>query len=160
MAALHLHRTCIAAASRPSFGKTLPCRPRRADIRAQAYLDPSALYAVTQQTIAFAIVSGADVYLERNSGVAPDVKVVGAGAMACLAALAALNSGSDLLLTPGLVLGTLAAAALMVYHAKRIVDAKDDGTVDWPGPRAPPALITLIAFFQLNVFIQGLRAEL
>ncbi|KAJ9527697.1 hypothetical protein QJQ45_025976, partial [Haematococcus lacustris] len=174
MAALHLHRTCIAAASRPAFGKTLPCRPRRADIRAQvgrssrrspaaaaaqttsymnerwlvspqAYLDPSALYAVTQQTIAFAIVSGADVYLERNSGVAPDVKVVGAGALACLAALAALNSGSDLLLTPGLVLGTLAAAALMVYHAKRIVDASESAVcarmmAQWTGlgPVPPP----------------------
>ncbi|KAJ9526934.1 hypothetical protein QJQ45_025359 [Haematococcus lacustris] len=145
MAALHLHRTCIAAASRPAFGKALPCRPRRADIRAQAYLDPSALYAVTQQTIAFAIVSGADVYLERNSGVAPDVKVVGAGALACLAALAALNSGSDLLLTPGLVLGTLAAAALMVYHAKRIVDASESAVcarmmAQWTGlgPVPPP----------------------
>lgn len=38
--------------------------------------------------------------------------------------------------------------------------ADEDIAPDWPGPKAWPATMTLISFFALNVFLQGLRAEL
>jgi len=38
---------------------------------------------------------------------------------------------------------------------KRAVDAKGDPT-DWPGPKAAPATMALIAFFVVNIFKEGL----
>ena len=31
---------------------------------------------------------------------------------------------------------------------------------DWPGPKVWPGSVALISFFALNVFLQGLRADL
>jgi hypothetical protein len=41
-----------------------------------------------------------------------------------------------------------------------LISADEDIAPDWPGPKAWPAVMTLISFFALNVFLQGLRAEL
>ncbi len=59
----------------------------------------------------------------------PDLKVVGAGAGATAAAAAALSSGSDALVGVGLIVGLLASGAMLVYHAKRTVEA-DDPDID------------------------------
>lgn len=58
---------------------------------------------------------------------------------------------------PGEVVGLVLSGALMYYYVRRSIDTKDPGE-DWPGPKAPPAGMALVAFFSLNIFIQSLRA--
>ena len=58
---------------------------------------------------------------------------------------------------PGELVGVLISGALMAYYIRRSIDTKDPGE-DWPGPKASPAGMALVAFFSLNIFIQSLRA--
>ena len=46
----------------------------------------------------------------------------------------------------------------MAYYIKRSIDVRDPTQESWPGPKASPAGMALVAFFSLNIFIQGLRA--
>lgn len=55
------------------------------------------------------------------------------------------------------IVGLLGSGALLAYFIKRSIDVEDPGA-DWPGPKAPPAGMALVAFFALNIFIQSLRA--
>eukprot|EP00197_Chlamydomonas_leiostraca_P012990 CAMPEP_0202866514 /NCGR_PEP_ID=MMETSP1391-20130828/7807_1 /ASSEMBLY_ACC=CAM_ASM_000867 /TAXON_ID=1034604 /ORGANISM="Chlamydomonas leiostraca, Strain SAG 11-49" /LENGTH=158 /DNA_ID=CAMNT_0049546467 /DNA_START=44 /DNA_END=520 /DNA_ORIENTATION=+ len=157
-------QTALCSTSRPFTHSRTPLRTQRPRVqpcvKTQAYVEASVTYAVTQQAIAYALVLGGDYYLERFRPDAPDVKIVGAGAGATMAAVAVLNTGVGALTGVGLVTGFLASGAMMAYHGKRTLDAKEQPDSDWPGPKALPATITLISFFALNVFLQGIRAEL
>jgi hypothetical protein len=55
------------------------------------------------------------------------------------------------------IAGLLVSGAQLLYFIKRSIDTVDPGS-DWPGPKAPPAGMALVAFFSLNIFIQSLRA--
>eukprot|EP00955_Chlamydomonas_euryale_P027708 292481-Chlamydomonas_euryale.AAC.2 len=72
-----------------------------------------------------------------------------------------INSGFGPLVTLGLIAGFIGSGAMIYYNGKRTADTTDEDIApDWPGPKAWPAGMTLISFFALNVFLQGLRAEL
>lgn len=72
-----------------------------------------------------------------------------------------VNTGMGPLVTMGLITGFIGSAAMMYYNGIRVADTVDEDIApDWPGPKAWPATMVLISFFALNVFLQGLRAEL
>eukprot|EP00892_Ulva_mutabilis_P009847 jgi/Ulvmu1/7234/UM035_0021.1 len=54
------------------------------------------------------------------------------------------------------VLGIVASAVAMAYYVKRCLDTTGSPS-DWPGPKAPVAGMALVAFFALNICLQGLR---
>jgi hypothetical protein len=54
------------------------------------------------------------------------------------------------------LIGLLLSGSLMAYYIRRCIATKDPGE-EWPGPKAPPAGMALVAFFCVNIFIQSLR---
>lgn len=54
------------------------------------------------------------------------------------------------------IIGIVASAAAMAYYIKRCIDTTGSQS-DWPGPKAPVAGMALVAFFALNICLQGLR---
>ncbi|PNH07621.1 hypothetical protein TSOC_005919 [Tetrabaena socialis] len=133
-------------------------------VRTQAYVEVDTSFAVLQQAVAFAVVLGAEAaytrtQLPEGAPGRPEVTPVAAGVAttALASALVALNN--DFLYTPAFVVGLLSAGAMLAYNVKRTIDTKQDG-LDWPGNKSWPAVMALISFFALNVFIQGLRSEL
>jgi hypothetical protein len=61
--------------------------------------------------------------------------------------------------TPAEIAGLFISGAIMAYYVKRALDVTDKTGSEWPGPKASPAGMALVAFFCLNIFIQGLRAS-
>ncbi len=55
---------------------------------------------------------------------------------------------------------TIKSAFLSPIPPASCTTADEDIAPDWPGPKVWPVTMTLISFFALNVFLQGLRAEL
>mmetsp|Transcript_21412 Transcript_21412/g.36521 ORF Transcript_21412/g.36521 Transcript_21412/m.36521 type:complete len:170 (-) Transcript_21412:697-1206(-) len=128
-------------------------------VATKAYVEASVGYAITQQAVAYAAVLGIDVFIERNSQVAPDIKIVGLGIIGTVAAVYLLNSGDESQADAAMIVGLVTTLVMTGYHAKRTVDANDE-QVDWPGPKILPGTIAVISFFALNAFIQGIKAEI
>lgn len=55
------------------------------------------------------------------------------------------------------IVGMVASASAMAYYIKRCIDTTGAPS-DWPGPKAPVAGMVLVAFFALNICLQGLRS--
>eukprot|EP00195_Chlamydomonas_chlamydogama_P010571 CAMPEP_0202900468 /NCGR_PEP_ID=MMETSP1392-20130828/11803_1 /ASSEMBLY_ACC=CAM_ASM_000868 /TAXON_ID=225041 /ORGANISM="Chlamydomonas chlamydogama, Strain SAG 11-48b" /LENGTH=167 /DNA_ID=CAMNT_0049586861 /DNA_START=23 /DNA_END=526 /DNA_ORIENTATION=+ len=165
LSSISSRRTCLPQA-RPFVAAAKVIKPRSQRSCPQAYVEQSVTYAVTQQAIAFAMVLGAEAFYTRtqlpeNNKGRPEIVPVAAGAGSTLVSTLLVNVGSGPLLSLGLISGLMSAGAMMAYNVKRTIDTTDDDLVpDWPGPKAWPATMALISFFALNVFLQGLRAEL
>ena len=59
--------------------------------------------------------------------------------------------------TTGEVAGMVVSAALLAYYVKRSIDVRDPSRLSWPGPKASPGGMALVAFFCFNIFLQSLR---
>lgn len=55
------------------------------------------------------------------------------------------------------VVGMVGSAAAMAYYIRRCLQTTG-ALSDWPGPKAPVAGMALVAFFALNICLQGLRS--
>lgn len=84
---------------------------------------------------------------------------VAAGAVSSLSAAALIQVTP--LVTFGMIAGLIGSGAMMYYNFQRIqLTTEEDIAPDWPGPKVWPVGMTLISFFALNVFLQGLKAEI
>lgn len=54
------------------------------------------------------------------------------------------------------IFGIVCSATALAYYVKRCIDTRGSPS-DWPGPKAPVAGMALVAFFALNICLQGLR---
>ncbi|GLI60053.1 hypothetical protein VaNZ11_001905 [Volvox africanus] len=149
---------------RQAFGSVHQAISARPIVRTQAYVEASTSYAVLQQAIAYAAVLGAEgaytrSQLPEGASGRPEVVPVAGGVAGTLVASGLVLANNDLLFTPAFIVGLLTSGAMLAYCIKRTIDTKQDDT-DWPGPKAWPAVMALISFFALNVFIQAIRAEL
>uniref|UniRef100_A0A7S3R6S7 Uncharacterized protein n=1 Tax=Dunaliella tertiolecta TaxID=3047 RepID=A0A7S3R6S7_DUNTE len=151
--------TCLPAFPKTSRISLQHDNRRCSRVQTKAYVEPTATFAITQQAIAYAVVLGGDLYVERRSKMPPQIPVALAGVAGTLAAVAILNSGQESLVGVGMITGLITAGALLAYHAKRTAEIVDEDA-DWPGPKAVPGIIALISFFELCVFIQGIKSEL
>lgn len=58
---------------------------------------------------------------------------------------------------PTQVAGLAVSTAIFAFYLKRSIDVRDPTGQAWPGPKASPAGMALVAFFCFNIFLQGLR---
>lgn len=72
-----------------------------------------------------------------------------------LQAVALLQQGAD---AAACASGFASAAALLFSYVQRTRDTPYD-PADWPGAKAWPAVMALIAFFELSVFAQELLRQ-
>jgi hypothetical protein len=142
------------AASRPAALPSLR-RGRAALAPPTRALSPDAASAVAQQAVAFAIVLAGEAAFSRSQVPASDpgrpaVPVVAGGVAGSVVAAALLKAGSG----AGIAVGLASSGAMMVASVLRAVRLQTDDD-DWPGPKAWPAGMALIAFFALMSFVQA-----
>eukprot|EP00889_Picochlorum_renovo_P001130 jgi/Picre1/28160/NNA_003566.t1 len=139
-------------------------KQRRSTHVVKSGLDASSSYAIAQQAIAFAIVSGAEAaYTGKMNEDKPETPglptltstLIGIGATV----VSAIVIKSDPGIAPvGCITGLISSGYILYTNINRVRDTPYNPE-EWPGAKTSPAVCTLLTFFLLMAYIQGLRAS-